>query len=436
MAHSPMSSPIVLLPTEIHNLVLKELDRESLLKVRLTCKTLNYHATSPAFKRLHVWLEEESLQKLVNIANKPHLRKYVKFIDFGMDSFYDVSGAYFKQHVFPKVSVQYALGQKKPEAAFLNLASYKYRNYYLKQLTLQNTNRDLAMFAHAVAAFSALECVRLVDFQSHVEGSNQGPKLLKKEILLRQDILNTASFRAPRPPTPLGSHQLRILIRALAANDDSKLESLCLQLYTANLNRQGFYSTLSATDADFAKSAFCGLKRLTLSLAPVCLTIAEEWGNTSTESSVTTVLKAATELEDLRLEFPSPRGSIPAMPGACWKDIIQTTCFGKLKKLSIKRGILHQGQFLSFLTQSCQGLKKLELSSAMVVEGGSWDPVFETIRTLPELTELALEDLWCGAHGRGFMALEEGSNVNRERLYDYLLKRTDDNPGHSMCQAR
>ena len=435
MAHSKMSSPIVLLPTEIHILVLKELDQESLLKVRLTCKPLNYHATPPAFKRLHVWLEEESLQKLVNIANKPHLRKHVKFIDFGMDFFYDVSGAYFKQKVFPKVSVQYALGQKKPEVALLNLAWYKYRNYYLNQLTLKNTNRDLAMFTHAIAAFSALKCIRLVDFQSHVEGSNQGPKLLKKEILLRRDILNTASFRAPRPPIPLGSHQLRILIRALAASGDSKIESLCLQLYTANSNKQGFYSTLSATDADFAKSAFSGLKRLTLSLAPVHSSVVEEWRRTSTESSVTTVLKAATELEDLRLEFPLTEGSSTAMPGARWKDIIQTTRFGKLKTLSIKGGILNENHFVSFLTQSCQGLNKLELSFAIVVEGGSWDLVFKTIRRLPKLTDLALEALWCGTYPGGFIALD-GSNMKRELLYDYLLKRTDDNPWQAMCRAR
>ena len=342
-----MCSPIVILPAEIHGLILRELDRESLFQIRLTCKALNYRATPRVFKRLHVWLEEESLQKLVNIANEPRLHNYVKFIDFGMDLFYDIDGEYFKKYIFSQFSNHHDI---------LELAWYVYRIYYLKQNILKRTNGDLAMFAHAIAAFSALECIRLVDFQSHVDGSNEGPKLLERETLLRQDILNAACIQ---PPMPLGSKQLRILIRALAASGGSKLQNLCLQLYTVDLNKQGFYSTLSARDTDLAKSAFCGLKRLSLSLPPVCYTLVEDWEVSSTQSSISTILKAATELEDLQLEFPPTRTSTTVGPASYWKHIIQTNCFGKLKRLSIKGAILNEDKVASFLMQSCQRLKIL-----------------------------------------------------------------------------
>ncbi|KAL8792516.1 MAG: hypothetical protein Q9195_004886 [Heterodermia aff. obscurata] len=391
MSDSLVFSPIVRLPTEIHSLVLKELDRESLLRVRLTCKTLTYHATPLIFKRLHVWLEEDSLQKLVNIANEPHLQKHVRFIDFGMDLFYDISGPQFKRCMLPQHSSPRALKLSKSDAAIVKSAWNIYRRYYIKQHNLTTTGRDLAMFARAIAAFSALESIRLVDFQWYVEGTNKGPKLLKKETLLRQDMLNADSIAASMP---VGWQQLSILIRALAASRGDKLQNLQLHLHSPNISREGFYSTLSAEDANFAKSAFSGLKRLSLNLAPVSYTIQTGWKKTSTESSVATILKAATEVEELQLAFPIVRKNHPRVElSSEWKDLIQPTCFGKLKTLSIKRAILNEAEFVSFLTQSCQELKRLDLWGVRVVED-SWDRIFQTIIGLPELVEVCIKEMW------------------------------------------
>ena len=425
MADSPVSSPIVRLPTEIHNLILENLDRGSLLKLRLTCKALNYPATPLVFKRLYVWLKQESLQKLFNIANEPHLHKYVKFIDFGIDWFYDVGYPRVEHETFPGCGFRYAF-ETGTNGTLLKSTLYIDRKYR-KQPALKESNGDLEMFAHAISAFSALQYIRLADSQTHVDESIEAPQLLR-EALLRQDVLNAASCS---PPMALGGKELRILIEALAASGGSKLESLYLQLYTANVSRLGFYSTLSAKDAHFAKSAFSGLKKLTLSLPLVCHQVVDGGRSPSTESSVTTILKAATELEDLRLELPTERTSATTKRGSCWKDIIQTNCVGKLKKLNIKGAILDEAQFVSFLIQSCQGLKKLHLSTAIMVEG-SWDPVFETIRSLPELADLASEDLWYGVHHRGFMPLH-GSNMNAKPWYDYLLSCRVDNHWHGMC---
>ena len=430
MADSPVSSPRVLLPPEIHNLILENLDRGSLLELRLTCTALNFAATPVVFKRLHVWLKQKSLQKLVNIANEPHLHKYVKFIDFDIDLFYDVGYPRFEHEIFPGCGFRYAF-EKKTDGTVLTSKLYIDRKYR-KQPALKESKGDLGMFAHAISAFSALECIRLVDSQSHMDESIEGLKMWK-EALLRQDLLNTASCS---PPMPLGGKELRILIEALAASGGSKLESLYLQLYSANVSNLGFYSTLSAKDVHFAKLAFSGLKKLTLSLPPVRHTITDGCRSSSTESSVTTILEAATELEDLRLELPTERRSTTTIRGSgCWKDIIPTNCVGKLKVLNIKGALLDdEAQFVSFLIQSCQGLKKLHLSTAVMVEG-SWDLVFETIRSLPELADLALEDLWHGVQHDGFMALR-GSNFNPKPPYEYFLKCRVDNPLHSMCQAR
>ena len=427
-----MASPIVRLPTEIHDMILKDLDRESLLKVRATCKVLNLQATAPAFKRLHVWLEEGSLQNLVNIANDLHLHKCVKHIDFGTDLFYEVFGAQFWQHVFYRFigRHRHAFEEGTSEAAHAKSAWHTYRKHYMKQYTLEITHDDLIMFAYAIEAFPALECIRLAEFQPHVDGSNEGSKLLEKKSL-RPAMVNATSAW---PPVPVGGHQLRILIRALAASSGRKLENLYLQIYTADMSKDGFFSPLSAKDANFAKSAFSGLKRLTLSLPSVCFSNRFDWIMNSTESSITTILKTATELEDLRIQFLTIGRSMISKPSTYWHDLIQTTCFGKLKNLSIEGGILNEAAFATFLIQSCQVLQKLNVSGVIMVQEGSWDLIFETIRSLPELADLSLERLWCGRYNNGFLALD-GITMDPEPIYDYLLKRRSDNPWHSMCQA-
>ena len=430
MADSPLSNLIVRLPFEIHSLILKELDRDSLLKLRLTCKALNYQTIPRAFKRLHVWLEEESLQKLVNIANEPHLHKSVRFIDFGMDSFYDTDVIGFKPYVYPRLFTRYAYEGNTPGLFSLKSSWAPYLNHFTKHDSLKVTGRDFEMFAHAIAAFSALECIRLVDFHSLADGSNEGPRLPKRRTMLRPGIRNAPYIL---PPMPIRTHQLQILIRALAANSRTKLRNLTLHLYITSPTNHGFHSTLSAEDADLAKPAFSGLKTLTLSLPCVTYSNIEDGKETSRESTISAVLKAATQLEVLRIELPLQRRLRVAFHSIYWQDIVQPTCFGKLKTLSIKGGTLKEAEFVSFLTQSCQGLKRLDLSDVRMVEDQSWDLIFETIRSLPELTQLSFESLWCGPCRGGFMAFHY--LVDSKPFYDYLLKRRDDNPWRGMCQA-
>ncbi len=62
-----------------------------------------------------------------------------------------------------------------------------------------------------------------------------------------------------------------------------------------------------------------------------------------------------------------------------------------------------------------------------------WDLILETIRDIPELQQIDLEDLWYDDSDGGFVMPDD---MDPEPLYDYLLKRRSDNPWQSMCQAR
>jgi len=285
---------------------------------------------------------------------------------------------------------------------------------------------DLAMMTKAVASFSSLEAIDLIDFQAFVDGGAEGPTLLRNEMSLRKHMLNVSN---PSTLVPRGGRQLRVLIRALGTID-RKLQELTLNLWTSNISGNGFYSPLSAKDVRFAWSAFAGLKKLGLCLYGIRRTIIEDCRKRLEELSLTTVLRAATELESLWLELP--RNDTKPAPGECWKNIIQIQSFGKLKELSIEGATLNEAEFVSFVLHSCQGLKSLNLVSATVVEG-RWDLILETIKDLPDLQRIYLGDLWY-EHSRSCFMMPD--DVDPEPLYDYLLKRRTDNPWQSMCQAR
>ncbi len=426
MASSPAVSLLLLLPVEIQRLVLEQLDRDSLFDLRLTCKALCYHATPIAFQQLHVWLEEESLQKLVKIAQESHLCTYVKSIGFGMAAFHDAGSEAFDYEVLLYQRKEYALSQGSSKAALLKPAWCAYRSCYKKQRALKESGLDLAMLTKAVTSFSSLETVDLIDFKTTVDGGPEGPKLLGEEMSSRKHMLNVSN---PRILVPRGGRQLRVLLRALGATD-RKLQELTLHLRTENFSDFGFYSPLSTKEVRFAWSAFAGLKRLGLCLSPIGGTVLEDCRRRSEDISLTTVLRAATELECLWLELP--RFEWIPEPGECWKDIIQIQHFGKLKKLCIEGAVLNEAEFVSFLLHSCQRLKSLKLRFATVVEG-RWDLILETIKDLPELQHINLKDLWHEKSRGGFVMPDD---MDLEPLYDYLLKRRSDNPWQSMCQAR
>lgn len=427
MADYSAVSLLLLLPAEIQRLILDQLDRKTLFNLRVTCKALCYQATPIAFRELHVWLEEESLQKLVNIAHMPHLRTCVKRLGFGMDAFYDASFRTFERFVFPnQVDNFYAFPQRKIEAALLKPAWRVYRRYYKKQRALEESRKDLVMLTKAVASFSSLERIDLIDYQAFVDGAAEGPTLLRDQTSLRQHMLNVPN---PTILVPRGGRQLQVLIRVLGIID-RKLQELTLHLWSSNISVNGFYSPLSAKNIRFAWSAFAGLKKLGLCLFGIRREIVEDCRERSEELSLTTVLRAAAQLESLWLELPRVDTNPP--PGVCWKNIIQVQSFGKLKELSIEGATLDEAEFVSFLLHSCQGLESLNLMSATVVEG-RWDLILETIRGLPKLQWIFLEDLWY-EHSRSCFIMPH--NVDLEPLYDYILKRRTDNPWQSMCQAQ
>lgn len=436
--------------------VLEMLDRKDMFVLRLTCKALCSHATPMAFDKLHVWLEHDSLQRLVNIARHPQLRTHVDRIAFGMERFYDVDVTQFEDDIYSETTWDKRTSIRDESEDTLKEDAWSvYHRYYERQCTLEQSNTDVTMMTEALEAFISLKKIDLLDSQPWNVDCRQESWGIRREGLIL-DLMLAVPPHAHKD-FPRGGRQLYVLLRALAERSIN-LEKLSLQLFASNISTGGFYSPLPADNLSLAIPAFVGLKRLSLRLEIIQPLVMEQWKLPSKESPLTTILRAATGLEILWLALPDGLASAvwPVGAGCCWRDFIQIHRFGHLKELRIDGAILDEADFVAFLLQSCQRLQTLSLGMARVIEGpwsrrssgepvtlanvtvieGTWNSIFEAIRSLPVLEEIELYYLWQELDQHGFYALNDEADMDPEPLYAFLLRRREDNPWLSMCQGK
>ena len=425
-----MTDPIAVshlksLPPEVLRLVLNELAEEDLYSLRLTCKALSYLATPLVFEQLNVWLEEHSLQSLVNVASECGLRVHVKAVSISLEYFYDIDYDMFKEHIYN--GLVWNAEVKKFVNTELDVTKCQdtwdvYCQYLEKQGGLEKSGLDIAMLTYALGAFESLESISLTDHQD-VEHGVRPLKLLRKEGLLRHWML---ALPVGNVDVPKGGRQLKVLLRALSIVR-TKPEELFLYIDTNIMGEEGLFSPLSVDDRRLAISAFSKLKCLTL-LVPLACTVASP----PPKSSLTTILIAATELESLSIMFQhvnQPTGGDP------WMDIIQAHPFGKLRTLSIVSAAVSEAGFTTFLVEACHSLRVLQLEEMSIVNG-SWTRTFEAIRGLKNLGEVYLNKLNYSDERGVCRTFNNDDAASHNTLYDYLLRNSDTNPWESMCRAQ
>ena len=421
MAKSLSASLLPSLPPELVGIVLKLLNKEDLFNVRITCKAMSCYAAPLVFEELHVWLEEQSLQSLINIASDPILRKNVRKLIIGMDYFYDFSYEIFKDFIYPyDYNPDPTRCLNGSELAQRREAWKVYRKYYLKQCALEKSGRDLAMMTQALRAFSSLLRVSLMDYQPWCDEYEE-PRLLKSESLLQTDFLTVPNdhIRIPR-----GGRQIRVLLQALAASD-RKIGELSLEINSSNIEENGIYGPLPKEFHSITVQALSHLQKLNLVVFdPIDPALLAAWKKNSQELSLTTILRAATQLECLWVEMPPDDDEL-------WNNYIQIPRVGQLRELRVSEVVFHEADFVLFLSSSCQGLQRLALASAKVKEE-SWGSIFETIRSLPNLEYIDFDILWHKLSNGGAIWLDY---TNAQPVYDYLLRKRENIPWDDMCEV-
>lgn len=428
-------SSIITLPPELIEPVLANSDHQSLLSIRLTCRALSLGPIPYLFRRVEFWLEEGSLQKLLNIAKTPYLGKHVKHVYCGTEEFFNFDFQRFRVLVLYE---HYRLGgrlhHENPAAGeFRDLPKKEqnqqkatwseYRDRYKKQRRLYSDNVALKSLTLAFSSLTALTTVDVIDPSEAWWGSRSGysPRALFKKLrFLRDDMLLLTNIAAL---LPRGGRQLRTLIQALAESN-RRLEVFGICLFSYGTGGKNVLSPLCKTLRSSAKYVFSNIKELSVAL-PDLPPMAYDKLPLEVLSTCT-IAQAAHCLERLWIEMPGVETETLFPPR--FINVFGEHKFGNLKEVRITGATLFEADFEAFLLKSCLGLQTFHLHDARLVEG-SWDPIFNAIRRMQCLEQLDLHWLRhvIGGNEDSFTTLCS-SGMPPEPLYDYLLRRCDINP--------
>ncbi|KAG7006442.1 hypothetical protein G7Y79_00014g036170 [Physcia stellaris] len=429
-----MMSSTPTLPPELIELVLANSDPQSLRSIRLTCRALSLRPIPYLFRRVEFWLEEGSLQKLLDIAKTPYLAKHVKHVSCGTENFFNMNLQNFRWLVLYKRHRLYdRLQHENPAAGELRdlpkeeqnqqkAAWSEYRDCYKKQKRLYSDNVALKSLILAFSSLTALTTVGVIDPSEDRcwSGSGYSPRALFKKLrFLREDMLLLPYFAAL---LPRGGRQLRTLIQALA-DSNRRLEIFGITLFSYGTGGENILSPLSKTLRSSAKCVFSNVKELSLAL-PDSPPMASDKLPLQ-ELSTCTIAQAAHRLERLWIEMPDVGTETLFLPR--FVKVFGERKIGNLKEVRISRATLFEADFEAFLITSCLGLQTFHLYDARLIEG-SWDPIFKAIRRMPGLKQLSLEWLRYDMDENGSFSTLCTPGMPPEPLYDYLLGRCDINP--------
>lgn len=116
------------------------LDVMDLCSLRPTCRRLCTEATPRGFEELKVWLDKESLQKLVEVAAHTELRTCVKTVSLGLQYYYDMKTDEFIRNIYDHDTFkQSLLRMRMPHGNPQTQAWAFYRGQYQKQCALEES---------------------------------------------------------------------------------------------------------------------------------------------------------------------------------------------------------------------------------------------------------------------------------------------------------
>lgn len=400
---------IYTLPYELLEQIVNGVTFYELLILRLTCKALHDHATPLLFRRVHIWLEASSLQKLVNVATAPRLSDHVRHISCGMEDFYDVKFDTFKRHRLTN-------GYNSLDYAKTRAAHQLYQTYAQRQILGEKW-----MVHSMTTAFKNLRKQQSMDITGTFD-SDYGLAILAKEPLLRRHMLKPLEVEGP-----VGGRQLRVMLEALATTQRLALLSLRIDYFFTG-GEGSLLSPLSDEHIQFVQHAFGTLKTLDLELPhEISQALQKQDGRIL---STRTILEAATNLECLTLEIS---GTFDLKPNAeaFWSNMIGTHKIGNLREVSITGLVIKESELVNFLLQSCRQLVELSISSVSLTRG-SWDIVFDTIRRLILLETVSVHGptyiFFKSFTFSQFLCCQQEVNSICDSLHDYLCHRSEVNP--------
>ncbi|KAH8807901.1 hypothetical protein F5884DRAFT_790411 [Xylogone sp. PMI_703] len=390
-----MNTPF--LPIDVLQIVVEHLSPKDLQTARLVCKTLEICAVSKLFYHVRVWMQSQSLERLLSISRCDRIRKHVKRISIGLELLETnaPSKSLFLQRLYhQKHSVPLPQRASQP-LSFENIGWYMGNqdwtpelvstayNAYTKLIEEQRLFEEIGMDSIGLgAAFANLPNLQSVVLQSTNFGQMDPEQLPKDVRELRNRVLlcpyTSQIFRS----SDTGRIHFRNFLRAVSVNNLKILELSIADdwkfVMPENLR-------LHPGDLVMCRKAVAHIRRLYLKLPQY--NHQGEYVAGFFENQLGVLMQSMPLLEDLTIVARSSSSYVP------WLTAWEPLRIPLLRTISVQCIDFAEDDLFRYMERHAETLRVVELS-AIEMRNGSFSSLFERMRGALNLERLTLSGIF------------------------------------------
>lgn len=385
--------------THVHSSDEPSCAKNTILSCRLVCKRLGNVGQGFAFQRINFLLDKIGCKRLVELSLSP-LRKEVRELNCYFDPFGE-----------KLASSREAFNNAHRFSDRAKAFEYCHRGYRF-QCMLEKDHQHMSQLTAAVSRFHNLRAVKLSRaWQYYAE---------------RDDVCNSPTKLSK---SAVGHWLFEAITDALAAAEIG-IESLALGSFESSrghIDDHGLVGTIQRISPDnYGKygQAFRKLKTLKIHLSEDRSRLDDDDGDgwVVNYRGLSTLIRSAALLEELKLSFPMP--CIPALPA----EFLHSLDIPNLRILDLESTTFHEpSHLLRLLSKHASTLRTVHFL-CLCLEVGSWETVFFGMRAALSITSISMRYFYTGD-----IDLEElcpGDRVTgfEQAVGHFIQKKTDTNP--------
>ncbi|KAH8800169.1 hypothetical protein F5884DRAFT_904875 [Xylogone sp. PMI_703] len=424
----PLPQSVPFLPIDLLQIVIEHLSLKDLQAVRLVCKTFERCAVSKLFYHVRVWMQSQSLERLLNISRCDNIRQHVKRLSIGLELLETnapskslfLQRLYHQNHPVPlsqRVSEPLSFDnigwytENRDWTPRLVLAAY---NAYVKLIEEQKLFEETGMDSISLAAaFANLHNLQSVIIQSTNFGQINSDQLFTDVRELQNLILLCPYINQIFRPLDTGRIHFRNFLRA-ASVSSLKIS----ELFITDDRRFVTPENLRVHPGDLlmCKKAVAHIRRLYIELPQY--NHQGEYIAGYFENQLGVFIQSMPLLEDLTIIARSSSSYVP------WLTTWEPFRIPLLRTISVQCIDFIEDDLFQYMERHAETLRVVELS-AIEMRDGSFSSLFKRMRNTLNLERLTLSGIFQDIEGSyvyyspGVMRAIEKFVTRRSPKYPY-----------------
>jgi F-box-like len=411
------------LPVEIVSRIISYLERHELKSTRLVCHGFAGIAAPPLFSRVAIWIEESSIQRLLNISRTYPINTYLKSIEVDVREF--DKGTADSIPVFLQQVSQWNKELKAPRQPLesfsraarrwrrhpdhsedrLRIARMEYVNLYTKQEFMVKAGIFVGMLSSAFTSLPNLRAFEIFDW-----------------FWWRSDSLESEYSKyvakAKVGPEPTSGWSQFLMVMEAAAMAGTQFE----HFYKSGDILSVDWFHFDPEHHESVWKTLSSLKCVIFCIPPIHEPLTDPVADALMQGGLGKLLTHFTNLEDLTLEFEERK------PAALRMENLLGSKFPNLNRILLAGVDMDASECIRWLRLHKLTLKHLHLRNIELYEG-DWLSIFKVVRKDLSLVEIRMDNLEARNHWwyTGSLAFTGKQPQEFDDFVAYLCHRTDIN---------